>query len=114
MHYTDIAKQLGANIAIRRQYARLTQEQLAANLDITADAMSRIEKGRFAPKLSRLPDIADALDCSVADLFRGLDKKTLDRATTIADMLSPLPEEAQKALVELVATAAKVMMSRSE
>jgi len=109
MQDADIVKQLGANIALRRQYAGLTQEQLAASLDITADAMSRIEKGRFAPKLSRLPNIADALGCSVADLFRGLDKRALDRATTIADMLSPLPEEVQKALVELIANAAKVM-----
>ena len=105
----DIIKQLGVNIAIRRQYMRLTQEQLSVILDITADAMSSIEKGRFAPKLSRLPDLADALDCSVADLFRGLDNKAMDRAATIADALQPLPDEAQEALVELVIHAARVI-----
>ena len=108
MQYADIVKQLGASIAARRQYVGLTQEQLADSLDITADAVSRIEKGRFAPKLSRLPEIAGALDCSVADLFRGLDSKVLDRATTIADILRPLPDEGQEALVELMVQAVRL------
>ena len=37
MQGNDIAKRLGANIAVRRQHAGLTQERLAAKLDITAD-----------------------------------------------------------------------------
>jgi transcriptional regulator with XRE-family HTH domain len=108
MQDSEIVKQLGTSIAVRRQYVGLTQEQLAIRLDITTDAMSRIEKGRFAPKLSRLPGIATALGCSVADLFRSLDRKALDRATTIADILQPLPGEAQEALVELMVQAVRL------
>jgi DNA-binding XRE family transcriptional regulator len=90
----------------------MTQEELAAILDITTDTLSRMEKGKFAPKMGRLPDIAAALHCSIADLFREADAKAADRASTIACILKPLPAEAQEALVALMRQAAEVMLKR--
>lgn len=109
MQENELIKIVGETISVRRRKAGMTQEELAGILDITSDAMSRIEKGRFAPKMGRLPLLAKTLNCSVADLFRPADAKAADRASTIADILKPLPDEAQEALVELVAQAVRVM-----
>ena len=100
---------IGKAIAFRRREAGMTQESLADILGIAPDTLSRMENGRFAPKMGRLRDIAAALRCSVADLFRETDGKTLDRASTIAEILKPLPDEAQAALVELMRQAVRVM-----
>ena len=41
-----------------------SQKKLAERLEISQDAMARMEKGRIAPKMGRLQDIADTLQCS--------------------------------------------------
>jgi transcriptional regulator with XRE-family HTH domain len=105
----DLAKIVGGTIAARRRKAGMTQEELAVILDITTDTLSRMEKGKFAPKMGRLPDIANALRCSVADLFREADAKAADRASTIAGILQHLPDDTQEALLALMEHAAKVM-----
>lgn len=102
MHDLDLIKILGEAIATRRRDKGITQEALAGVLGIATDTLSRMEKGKFAPKMSRMPDIAQALDCSVADLFREADVKATDRAATIAEILKPLPDEAQEAMVQLL------------
>jgi transcriptional regulator with XRE-family HTH domain len=112
MRENDLAKIVGAAIAARRRQRNMTQEELAGILDITTDTLSRMEKGRFAPKMGRLPEIARALHCSIADLFREADAQAADRASTIAEILKPLPDKAQEALVELMRRASEVMLDR--
>ena len=109
MREKELAKILGEAIAARRRTMNMTQENLAGILDIATDTLSRMEKGRFSPKMERLPDIANALHCSVADLFRGVDAKTADRASTIAYLLHPLADEAQEVLLEMLTLAVKVL-----
>lgn len=104
----DLIKILGEAIAVRRRDQSMTQEHLAGLLGIATDTLSRMEKGKFAPKMSRLPDIADKLNCSVADLFREADIKAADRATTIAEILNPLPEDIQEAMVEMMRQIIKI------
>ncbi|MDR0827661.1 MAG: helix-turn-helix domain-containing protein [Desulfovibrio sp.] len=109
MRDNALAKVLGEAISARRHEAGMTQEELAGILNIATDTLSRIEKGRFSPKMGRLPDIADALHCSVADLFRGIDAKATDRASTIAHLLNPLSDEAQETLVKMITMAVAVL-----
>ena len=105
----DIAILFGEMIAERRRAMRMTQEELANKLGLSNDAVSRMENGRMAPKMSRFQDIADVLGCSVADLFRKADAKASDRAATMVGILEPLSDEAQEALVDIVARAALVL-----
>ena len=105
----DIAKLFGETIAERRRAMGMTQEGLANKLDLSNDAVSRMENGRMAPKMSRFKDIAEALGCSVADLFPKADGNASDRAATIMEILEPLPDDAQEALVDIVARTAQVM-----
>lgn len=109
-----LAETVGKNIAERRRRLGLSQKELADKLDITQDAMARMEKGKIAPKMSRLPDVARNLQCSVGYLFRTHDEDTEEMAATIADIFKPLPKDGQEALVELVASAARVMLRKTE
>jgi transcriptional regulator with XRE-family HTH domain len=48
----------------------MTQESLADSLGVTQSAVSSWERGKKQPSLSKLPDLARALGCTVDDLFR--------------------------------------------
>lgn len=104
-----LAKIVGSNIANHRRKQGLTQAQLAENLNIGQDALSRMEKGIISPKMGRLQEIAQELDCSVADLFRTGNESTNDRAVIIATMLEPLTPDQQEAVINLVAIASQGM-----
>lgn len=112
MPENKLAEIVGENISERRRRLNLSQKELADRLEISQDAMARMEKGRIAPKMGRLQAIADNLQCSVAYLFRTHDEATEEWAATIADILKTLPVDGQEALVELVASAARVMRQK--
>lgn len=103
---------VGQNIFNRRKLLNLSQKELAIRLDITQDALNRMEKGRVAPKMGRLEDIASHLECTVPFLFRRESEALQECAATIADILATLPEAGQEALVSLVADTARVMNIR--
>ena len=108
----DVAAVVGGNISARRKLLRYTQAELAEKLNIGADSLSRIEKGVVAPRFQRLADIAAALDCSMADLFR-MDKIPLSvNLEVVADMLRPLPLDVQQDLLYLMIVAAKTVKKR--
>ena len=60
---------VGANITARRKLRGWNQSTLAEYLGIGADSLSRIERGLVAPRFQRLEELADILECSVAELF---------------------------------------------
>lgn len=105
----DLALVVGENIADRRRRLGLSQARLAEMLDIGKDALSRMEKGAISPKMGRLRDIAGALECSVADLFREPDESSAERLAVIAEAFKRLPPEKQQAVVNIVAELTKVM-----
>ena len=107
-----LAEIVGRNISDQRQRLRISQKELAVRLGITQDAMNRMEKGIIAPKMSRLSDLADALNCTVAFLFRSQDEETTELAEAIATVLKTLPYDGQIALRELVEHTARVMLMR--
>ena len=90
-----LAVGFGAGIAERRKKKGLTQGQLAGLLGITQDSLSRIESGEMAPKFSRLQDIADALSCTVVDLFRFTSPESLKKTAVVSDLFQALPENFQ-------------------
>ena len=63
---------LGRKIADARRNARLTQNDLAARVGVTAQAVSKWETGRSCPDIAILDEIADALGISLSELL-GLD-----------------------------------------
>jgi transcriptional regulator with XRE-family HTH domain len=65
----QLSKIVGENIAKQRKKLNLTQEKLAEMINIDQAAISRMENGTVVPKFDRLEAIADALQCTVAELF---------------------------------------------
>lgn len=86
--------QLGLNIRARRKELGMTQEQLAEKLGVGHQALSRIEQGHMAPKMDRLPALAEALQCTVSDLFRN--KADCGYACRIDDLLTGLSPKKQE------------------
>ena len=60
---------LGRKIADARRNARLTQNDLAARVGVTAQAVSKWETGRSCPDIAILDEIADALGISLFELL---------------------------------------------
>ena len=65
---------LGRKIADARRNARLTQNDLAARVGVTAQAVSKWEQGRSCPDIAILDEIADALGISLIELL-GMDER---------------------------------------
>lgn len=62
-------RRIGETIARRRKHMNITQQQLAAELGISAQAVSKWENGSASPDVYLLPKIAQALNTSVDALF---------------------------------------------
>lgn len=61
---------IGAKVAAYRKAAGLTQEELAARLNLAYETISRLESGRNLPSLKRLEKVADALGVRLTDLIQ--------------------------------------------
>ena len=92
----------GAVVAERRKLLGISQEALAERVGISQESLSRMEKGNIAPRFERLQLFADALGCSIADLFR-VRIGASESAVMIEGMLSPLSDRERKEIVEIVA-----------
>lgn len=108
----ELASVVGENICRRRKAMGMTQSQLAELMDIGPDSLSRIEKGVVAPRFPRLVEIAKILDCPVADLFRMAGDPLSVKLDTLADMLRPLPPDAQEDIVCLMMDMARTLKKR--
>lgn len=101
----------GAVIAEKRTLLGISQETLAERVGISQESLSRMEKGLIAPRFERLQLFADALECSIPDLFR-VQGETSERAATIEKILSSLSGDQQKEIVGIVATVARLVEAR--
>lgn len=81
---------LGSRIARKRKAGCLTQEELAAKLGVSAQAVSKWENDVSSPDISLLPTLSKVLGCSIDELLSG---KT--------DEVMLLPENQRKPLEQL-------------
>lgn len=65
---------LGKKIAEFRRRSRLTQNDLAVKVGVTAQAVSKWEQGKSCPDIAILDEIADALGISLFELL-GMDER---------------------------------------
>ena len=105
----DLALIVGENIAARRRRLGLSQARLAQILGIGKEALFRMEKGAISPKMGRLRSVADALECTVADLVREPDADAAEHLAAIAEAFKRLTPERRKAVVDIVAELTRVL-----
>lgn len=63
-------KQFARQLALLRKESNMTQEDLAKQLHVSPQAISKWENGHSLPETALLPQLARILDVSIDDLFR--------------------------------------------
>lgn len=67
-----IYKEIGRRISAARSKRGWTQEKLAAESEVASAHIGFIEQGRRRPTLATLHKLANALDLTLEQLFKGL------------------------------------------
>ena len=75
---------LGKRISSHRKRLGLTQEQLAEQLDLTAQAISKWENDLSCPDISVLPKLADIFNITIDDLLGHNAKSQVYQTTVVA------------------------------
>ena len=70
-----ITKHIATQLRAARLAKGLTQEDLAAELDMATESVSHIERGVTAPSLKTIAAAAKVLDVRLEDLFSGIAEK---------------------------------------
>ena len=91
----QIAVTLGRRIALLRRQKGLTQEALAEQLGISAQAVSKWENDQSCPDIGLLPQLANILGISVDTLLKGEQKQS-------EPSVRLLPPEERKALNDMM------------
>ena len=102
---------VGARIKAARKGARLTQEQLAEIIGISAKNLSFIETGRFGAGLETLVKICTALHVSADSLLFGQPE---DIPAALCRDLATLPAAEQEFAVSLLGLTLAYLQDRSE
>ena len=74
----------GAVIKRLRESKKMTQEELAGKIFVSAKAVSKWETGQGFPDISLIEPLAGALGISVIELLSGEDVRNLNRSSNIA------------------------------
>lgn len=96
----ELAKTIGRTIAQWRTAAEMTQEELAAALDIDPMTVSRFERGVTLPSLATLQHISDTFGVSMAQMLEDVPTPSTEDASAIARLMKRLTLEEQKFLID--------------
>lgn len=96
-------KAIGARIKAARKAKKLTQEDLAAIIDLSTTHISVIERGVKAPKLETFVSIANALEVSAdALLFDVVNHSSEGVANEMSAKIVGLPKEEQIRILKIL------------
>ncbi len=98
----DIAQSIGRTIAHYRQQAGMTQAQVAEELGISNDAISRMERGGILPSVIRLMQFSELFACSTAELITPSGYHIDDYSRRIAQLLVELDNAEREQLLQIV------------
>ena len=97
----NVLKDMGERIYKRRKALKLTQEELAEQVETSRVYISNIERGEAAPSLEMLLSIANVLNVSADDLLAGnLLSANTTRTEEEIDILSDCSQEESRILLE--------------
>lgn len=94
-----ILEEIGKRISERRKLMRLTQEQLAEQMDVSIQMISNLERGVKAIRIDNLIRSSQTLNISTDYILTG--KQTADDLVTLANQISQL-EESQRKMIEVL------------
>ena len=97
-----LALSIGKAIATRRQDAGLTQEQVAEQLKIGNEAVSRMERGLVMPTVARLLELADMFRCDASGLLVESSNRPAEQAQHLVQMLARLDSADREMVLAMV------------
>ena len=96
-------KAVGQRIKDAREEKNLTQEELAALVNLSSTHVSVIERGLKATKLDTFVAIANALDVSADELLVDVVAHSVTGVSNrLSDKISSLPMKEQKKIIKVV------------
>lgn len=96
-------KAVGQRIKAAREARNLTQEELAALVNLSTTHVSVIERGLKVTKLDTFVAIANALDVSADSLLIDVVTHSVTGVTNeLSDMIGKLPKDEQKRILNAV------------
>lgn len=99
--HSDLYKKIGHLIRVRREEARVTQEELGARVRLTRTSIGNFESGRQRIQIDKLYDIADVLKVQPAALLPPRDAGKPSAATAKMWRGLRLPKEVREWVVEM-------------
>lgn len=97
-----LAIKIGMMIAKKRKAKHLTQAILAEKLDISVDAISKMERGQILPSVARLNELATILDCETAEFLTQSSPVLSDQVRRLTELLAPLDESQREELIQII------------
>ncbi len=94
----ELGLALGRAIARQRKKRGFTQDELAGKVGVDAETISRIERGVTLPSLSRLDQLAKALEIGIAELLGQSSQIHGDQMRRLAEIMGEL-RPAERALL---------------
>lgn len=99
------ARAVGQRIRAAREKKNLTQEELAARVEISPTHVSVIERGTKIPRMDTFVAIANVLEVSAdALLVDVVDHAVESAASELSTLLAELPREEKMRILKVVAT----------
>lgn len=99
---STINQTIGHAVAKHRKAAGLTQAQLAERLNLSLDAVSRLERGHIALTVARLVELAAIFECDTIDLLQDGSTRVRDQAVQLERLLAQLDETERVDLLKLI------------
>jgi transcriptional regulator with XRE-family HTH domain len=98
---SHLGLRLGARIKARRLALSMKQDQLADRLGVEVNTVSRMECGTHLPSLTRLEQVAVALEVSVASLLGDATTNVHDQTELLNGALDGLTPRERGLVVEI-------------
>ena len=99
---TALAQSIGRAIAKYRLMAGLTQAQVAERLNISNEAVSRMERGTIMPTVARLIQLAHIFNCEATDLLKESSHNIHDQAHRLIDLMKQLNDTERQHLLGII------------
>lgn len=86
---------LGRNLYYYRKKKKLTQEELAEQIDLSVGFISQLERGITKPSLDTLSEICDFLECHIGKILEYSDSECSPLLLESLELFQSLPKREQ-------------------
>lgn len=108
----EINRRIGQSIAKYRKSVGMTQAELAERLDLSLDAMSRLERGGISLSVVRLLELAEIFNCETVDLLDQASSRPRDLACQLEALLGRLDDVERIKIMTIIEQLVEMMENK--